>query len=54
MVDMLNRSLLADALPVHLARGAGLAALNLIGPLRRLVVREGMQPSHGLPSLMRT
>lgn len=52
-VDLLNRSLLADALPVHALRGLGITALNWVGPLRRLVVREGMQPQSGLPSLMR-
>lgn len=52
-VDLLNRSLIADLLPVHLVRGLGVAALNWIGPLRRMVVREGMQPQRGLPSLMR-
>jgi 2-octaprenyl-6-methoxyphenol hydroxylase len=52
-IDVLNRSLLSDALPVHIARGAGLFALGAIAPLRRLVVREGLQPSFALPDLMR-
>ena len=41
-VDGLNRSLLANFAPVDFARGAGLAALGAIGPLRRLVMREGV------------
>lgn len=52
-VDLLNRSLIADILPTHLARGIGLHVLSAIGPLRRLVVREGLQPSFSTPSLMR-
>jgi len=52
-IDLLNKSLLSPALPVHLARGAGLFALKTISPLRRLVVREGLQPSFAEPTLMR-
>ncbi|MGD9668210.1 MAG: UbiH/UbiF family hydroxylase [Hyphomicrobiaceae bacterium] len=52
-IDLLNKSLLSPALPVHLARGAGLFALKSISPLRRLVVREGLQPSFAVPTLMR-
>ena len=52
-IDILNKSLLSPFLPVHLARGAGLAALKTIQPLRRLVLREGLQPSFAEPSLMR-
>ena len=43
-VDGLNRTLLARFAPVDFARGAGLAALGAIGPLRRLVMREGVGP----------
>lgn len=52
VVDALNRSLLADLLPIDLARGAGLAALRTIGPLRRLLMREGIRPAGPLPTLM--
>ena len=52
-VDLLNRSLLADLLPADLARGLGLAALASIGPLRRLVMRQGLSPALGTPRLMR-
>jgi 2-octaprenyl-6-methoxyphenol hydroxylase len=51
-VDLLNRSLLSSLLPVHLARGLGLYALKALPALRRLVVREGVQPSFATPSLM--
>ena len=43
-VDGLNRSLLARFAPVDIARGAGLATLSAIGPLRRLVMRAGIGP----------
>jgi len=52
-VDWLNRSLLSDFLPVQAARGLGLFALQRIGPLRRLVMREGIAPSASKPALMR-
>lgn len=52
-IDLLNKSLLSPLLPVHLLRGAGLVALKSIGPLRRLVIREGLQPSFAEPELMR-
>lgn len=51
-VDVLNRSLLSGFLPVHLARGLGLVALRAVGPLRRLAVREGLQPSSDVPALL--
>ncbi|MDX3806412.1 UbiH/UbiF family hydroxylase [Bosea thiooxidans] len=41
-VDVLNRTLLTDLLPADLMRGAGLLALSRIGPLRRLVMRQGL------------
>lgn len=53
MVDLLNRSLFVDFIPLHLARAAGLAAMSAIGPLRRLAMREGMTPRYALPRLMR-
>ena len=51
-VDALNRSLLSDLVPVHLARGVGLHLLSAIGPLRRAVIAQGMAPS-ALPRMMR-
>ncbi len=41
-VDLLNRSLLSDFLPVQGVRGLGLYLLDQIGPLRRAVMREGV------------
>lgn len=41
-VDALNRTLLTDLLPADLMRGAGLLALSQIGPLRRIVMRQGL------------
>jgi 2-octaprenyl-6-methoxyphenol hydroxylase len=41
-VDLLNRTLLTDLVPADLLRGAGLLALSRIGPLRRLVMRQGL------------
>jgi 2-octaprenyl-6-methoxyphenol hydroxylase len=51
-VDALNRSLLSDFLPVQGARGFGLYLLDKIGPLRRAVMREGVEPA-AQPRLMR-
>jgi 2-octaprenyl-6-methoxyphenol hydroxylase len=52
-IDLLNRSLLNDFLPVQGARGLGLYLLDRIGPLRRAVMREGVAPAAGQPRLMR-
>ena len=43
-VHTLNRSLLTHFAPVDFARGAGLAALSAVGPLRRFVMRAGIGP----------
>jgi 2-octaprenyl-6-methoxyphenol hydroxylase len=51
-VDMLNRSLLTDFLPVQGARGFGLYLLDRIRPLRHAVMREGVEPA-AQPRLMR-
>jgi 2-octaprenyl-6-methoxyphenol hydroxylase len=52
-IDLLNRSLLSDFLPIQGLRGLGLYALDRIGPLRRAVMREGIAPSASMPLLMR-
>jgi 2-octaprenyl-6-methoxyphenol hydroxylase len=44
-IDIANRSLLSDFLPVQSLRAAGLHLLGAIGPLRRLAMREGLAPS---------
>ncbi len=52
-IDMLNRTLLSDFLPVQTARGLGLYLIDRVGPLRRAVMREGVAPSVSQPRLMR-
>ncbi len=44
-IDVANRSLLSDLLPVQSMRAAGLHLIGSIGPLRRLAMREGLAPS---------
>lgn len=46
-VDLLNRSLLSDFLPVQVLRAAGLHVLSAIPPLRNIVMREGIEPGRG-------
>jgi 2-octaprenyl-6-methoxyphenol hydroxylase len=50
-VDLLNRSLLTDFLPVQFARAAGIALLSAVSPLRSLAMREGMAPGSGLRTI---
>ena len=52
-VDILNRSLLSDFVPVQSARGLGLYLIDRIAPLRRAVLREGTAPATSQPRLMR-
>lgn len=44
-IDLLNRSLLSDFLPLQIGRGLGLYALGTIGPLRRAFMRSGISPA---------
>jgi 2-octaprenyl-6-methoxyphenol hydroxylase len=44
-IDMANRSLLSDFLPMQLLRAAGLHLIGSFGPLRRFAMREGLAPS---------
>lgn len=53
-IDLLNRTLLSPYLTVHLIRGFGLHVLNNVDALRRLVVKEGVQPTAYIPTLMRS
>jgi 2-octaprenyl-6-methoxyphenol hydroxylase len=48
-VNLMNRSLLSSFLPVDLARGIGMAALDLVPPLRRFVMRQGVEPGFAAP-----
>jgi 2-octaprenyl-6-methoxyphenol hydroxylase len=52
-VDLLNRSLLSDFLPVQGVRGLSLFLMQRIGPLRRAIMREGVAPASAQPRLMR-
>ena len=52
-VDLLNRSLLTDFLPVQGLRGLGLYLMGQITPLRQAVMREGIAPAADAPRLMR-
>ncbi len=52
-IDLLNRTLLSDFLPVQGMRGLGLYVLDRIGPLRRAVMREGLASAASAPRLMR-
>jgi 2-octaprenyl-6-methoxyphenol hydroxylase len=52
-IELLNRSLLADFLPVQALRGLGLHLLANAAPLRRLAMRGGLEPAGPLPRLMR-
>jgi 2-octaprenyl-6-methoxyphenol hydroxylase len=52
-IDLLSRSVLSGFLPLHAARGIVSYGLNVLPPLRRLVMRIGMMPPTELPSLMR-
>lgn len=50
-VDLLNRSLLSDFVPVQAIRSLGLYTLGTLAPLRRLMMREGVAPGLGFQSL---
>jgi 2-octaprenyl-6-methoxyphenol hydroxylase len=52
-VDLLNRSLLTEFIPVHGVRGLSLYLLDHVGPLRRAMMREGIAPAASQPRLMR-
>ncbi|MGX9426019.1 MULTISPECIES: UbiH/UbiF family hydroxylase [Bradyrhizobium] len=45
VIDLANRSLLSDFLPMQSIRATGLHLIGSIGPLRRLAMREGLAPS---------
>jgi 2-octaprenyl-6-methoxyphenol hydroxylase len=51
-IDVLNRSLLTDLVPIDFLRSAGVLAFSMIGPLRRAIMREGILPHGHLPRLM--
>ena len=43
-IDVANRSLLCDLLPMQSLRAAGMHLIGSVGPLRRLAMREGLSP----------
>jgi 2-octaprenyl-6-methoxyphenol hydroxylase len=43
-IDIANRSLLSELLPMQSLRAAGLHLIGSVGPLRRLAMREGLAP----------
>ncbi len=49
-VDVMNRSLLTDFLPVQALRAAGISALNTIPPLRKMAIQQGLGGRVELPS----
>lgn len=50
-VDVLNRSLLAEFLPAQMIRMASFSAFSSLGPLRRFLLREGVEPGRGVENL---
>jgi 2-octaprenyl-6-methoxyphenol hydroxylase len=51
-IDLLNRSLLSTALPFDAVRGVSLHAMALSPALRRLAMRQGLEPVGPRPRLM--
>ena len=45
VIDMANRSLLSDFLPVQSLRAVGMHLIGSVGAIRRLAMREGLAPS---------
>lgn len=52
LVDFLNRSLFSGVMPLQGLRGLGLFMLDTVGPLRRAVMRQGIEPQANLPRIM--
>lgn len=52
-VDLLNRSLLTDLIPVQMVRAAGMHVLNAVSPLRNALMQEGVEPGRSLKNLVR-
>jgi 2-octaprenyl-6-methoxyphenol hydroxylase len=51
-VDALNRTLLSTLLPVSLLRGFGMHLIRAFGPLKRALIRQGLEPVGPRPRLM--
>ncbi len=52
-VDLLNRFLLSDFVPIQAIRGMSLYSLDRIGVMRRALMRQGVAPAASQPRLMR-
>ena len=52
-IHAVNQSLLSSFAPLSAMRALGMAAVDRIGPLRRLAMRQGIEPSQELPLAMR-
>lgn len=52
-VDLLNRSLMSDALPIQVLRTAGLSVIGALPPLRSFFMREGLRTGSGITGLFR-
>lgn len=53
LIDLMNKSLLLGLVPLEGVRTLSLAALHYFGPLKHLVMQQGLQPRHNLPFAMR-
>ena len=51
-IDLFNRSLMTDFLPIQGLRGLGLWALGRMPSLRKVVMREGVGPTSHMPRLL--
>ncbi len=52
-INLMNQSLLADLMPLHLLRSAGLTAVANLPFLRRFVMQQGLASDGNLPFAMR-
>lgn len=50
-VDLFNRSLMSEFLPAQAFRSATIMAINEIGPIRKLMMREGLSPGMGIRAI---
>lgn len=53
VIDLMNRSLLSDLLPLELGRALGIGIAGHVPFIRSRVMRQGLSPESGLPRLMR-
>jgi 2-octaprenyl-6-methoxyphenol hydroxylase len=53
LVDLANRSLMTDFLPVHAVRALGLHLASRVGFFRRALMRQGLGPNDEIPRLAR-